>query len=358
MLNPIPATAGGAPLAGTVVAATFVAAAAFWIGLDLLARRCEADSLWRRLLKCSRLSIATTVLVAGLSWWLLAATAQQLQSELPRASHQAREVLITLAFVWILLRWKAVLRQDILAIRARGLDRNRSRISAIDLINKLLTGLTILIAGIKALEVLGVSPQVLYTSTGLGAAAVGFGARILVENLLSGAMIYVNRPFSIGDYISIPALNLSGTVAEIGAYYTMLVTHDRQPLYMPNASFSINAVINGKRRTHRLLTLDFCLRHDDSPAVRAITEALRLQLKRMAGVAQDLPQRVHFIAFGEASLHLRLECYCSDDLDATLDLQQDLLLTIAAVVQSHGAAMPFPTRFVVAPTSGSDAVAG
>lgn len=240
-----------------------------------------------------------------------------------------------------------MLTQEILAARARGLDSNRSRISAFDLINKLLTGLAILIAVIKALEILGVSPQVLYTSTGLGAAAVGFGARILVENLLSGAMIYVNRPFAIGDYISVPALNLSGTVAEIGAYYTMLVTHDRQPLYIPNASFSINAVINGKRRTHRLLALDFSLRHGDRLAVRPITAELRRQLQQLQGVSQELPQRVHFIGFGDSSLNLRLECYCSDDLDATLDLQQDLLLLIAEAVQQHGAAMPFPTRMVI-----------
>lgn len=82
-----------------MLVATVMAAAVIWIGLDLLARQCQANSLWRRLLKRSRLSIAATVLIAGLSWSLLATLAQQLATDLPRASHQAREVLITLGFV-------------------------------------------------------------------------------------------------------------------------------------------------------------------------------------------------------------------------------------------------------------------
>ncbi|MFZ9621437.1 MAG: mechanosensitive ion channel family protein [Prochlorococcaceae cyanobacterium] len=324
-------------------AAAVLAAVASWLLLDLLASRCHSGSLGRLLLKRCRLSFSATLLVAGLSWWLLSVLAS-LGWEAPRSAEQVRDALVTLGVMWTLLRCKGVLLRH---IQASGLVRDEDSSQSLylfDLSNKLITAVVVLIGVIEALELLGVSPQVLLAASGFGAAALGFGARVLIENLLSGVMLYVNRPFVIGDLIQIPELNLGGTVSAISIYYTRLLTTDQQPLYVPNAVFASNAVINGKRRSHRELVLDFGLRYRDRDAIEAITAELRDLLKRSSDVAAELPQRVHFKGFGESSLDLRLQCFCSGDLDATLDLQQRLLLEIAAVVERHGADMPFPTR--------------
>jgi MscS family membrane protein len=326
--------------------AALLAAAGSWLLLDLLAGRCSSGSLGRRLLKRCRLSVSASLLLAGLSWWLMGLLGQ-LGWNAPRSAEQVRDGLLTLGLLWTLLRCKGVLLGHIQASRLLGHEESSNTLYLFDLSNKLITAVVVLIGVIEALELLGVSPQVLIAASGFGAAALGFGARVLIENLLSGVMLYINRPFVIGDLIQIPGLNLSGTVATISIYYTQLLTQDRQPLYVPNAVFANNAVINGKRRSHRELVLDFGLRYSDRGAIDAITAELRELLQRTEGVEHELPQRVHFKGFGESSLDLRLQCFCSHDLDAALDLQQRLLLEIAAVVERHGADMPFPTRTLI-----------
>ncbi|MCX5948924.1 MAG: mechanosensitive ion channel family protein [Cyanobacteria bacterium] len=89
------------------------------------------------------------------------------------------------------------------------------------------------------------------TTSGFGTAVVGFGAKALLENLLSGVMIYLFHPFTVGDWIELPDKRLPGTARTIGSYYTELLTAEREPLLVPNALFAGFAVANDSRRDHR-----------------------------------------------------------------------------------------------------------
>ena len=50
-------------------------------------------------------------------------------------------------------------------------------------------------------------------------------------------MVYMDRPFSIGDWISSPDKDIEGTVEQIGWRSTRIRTFDKRPLYVPNAIF-------------------------------------------------------------------------------------------------------------------------
>ncbi|MEB3234753.1 MAG: mechanosensitive ion channel domain-containing protein [Cyanobacteriota bacterium] len=326
-------------LALPILLSTLGAAACSWLLLDLLGRRNGSASLGRRLLLRSRLSLSATVLLAGLSWWALELGAQ-LGFELPRSGEQVRNALIAVGLMWTLLRCKGVLLrhvQDHQGLRPAG-----SSPYLLDLTNKLLSVGVVLIGALASLRLLGVSAGVLFAASGFSAAALAFGARTLIENLLSGVMLYVNRPFVVGDQVAIPELTLQGTVTRIGAYYTELLTPDRQPLYIPNAVFASQAVINARRRQQRELVLELLLRPQDHGAIAAITGELQAQLAQIAGVEADLPQRVHAVGFEAGGLRLRLQCFCSSDLDGSLALQQQLLLAMAAAIERHGAALAQP----------------
>jgi MscS family membrane protein len=173
----------------------------------------------------------------------------------------------------------------------------------------------------------------------VGAAAWGFGSKALVENLLSGVMIYLFRPFTVGDWIELPDKRLSGTVEAIGSYYTELLTADREPLFVPNALFAGFAIANASRREHRRLLLEVALRPEDAERAGAITAELRQKLSANPAVASHLPRRVHVEAFGPP------------DPDAFHALRQELLVDLADVVSRHGA------RFRSA-AEGADAAAG
>jgi MscS family membrane protein len=313
-------------------------AALSWLGLELLARQFRAGTLGRVLLHRSRLSISATLLVGGLGWWLLDEL-RRLGWELPREGRELRDVVISLGIAWTVLRCKAPLIHQIEADARWLAERSAAdRRALLDLTDKLLSATVLLLAGLVVLQLLGVSPALLLTASGIGAAAVGFGAKALVENLLSGVMIYLFRPFTVGDWIELPDRKLSGTVQAIGSYYTELLTAEREPLFVPNALFAGFAVANGSRRDHRRLLLEVSLRPEDAEPAAAITAELRDTLARHPAVVADLPRRVHISGIDRRGLQLRLEAFGPADPEASQNLRQELLLAMAAAVRRHGAA--------------------
>jgi len=337
------------PLDLPIPLTTLALAAVSWLMLDLVGRRCRSGSLARALLLSGRLSIAVTVLVAGLAWWLAALAAPELL-QLERDGREVRDGLVSLGVAWTLLRWRGELERDAETYANRLLPHlvPKDRLFVVDVLGKLLSSTAALVVLLLVLNLLGVSAGVLITAGGFGAAAVGFGARTIVENGLSGLSLYINRPFTLGDTINLPGLNLLGSVEHVGWFYTELRDPDRQRIYVPNGVFSSQAVQNVAQIDSRRLWIEFGLSYADRHRIAAITQTLQAQLDGLAGIDRSKDRLVHFIDYGDSSLNLRLLCYAaSGDIKEAWALRQRVLLLIGAVVEQAGATMPFPTRTLI-----------
>jgi MscS family membrane protein len=304
-------------------------AALAWLLLDQLGRRARPGSLARALPHRSRLSVATTILIGGLGWWL--------------AGLALRNLLLSGGLVWTLLRWRHAIRQHTAQLLPPLVRKNQ--LFLFDVADKLLSGAALLVVGLQVLELLGVSAGVLITAGGFGAAALAFGARTIVENGLSGVSLYLNRPFTLGDTISLPGLQLLGTVEAVGWFYTELRDPERQRIYIPNGVFTTQAVQNLAQIDNRRLWVEFAVRYADRGRIEAITQTLQAQLDQLPGIDLGKDRLVHFVDYAESSLNLRLLCFAaSGDIKDAWALRQQVLLLIGAVVEQAGAAMPFPTR--------------
>lgn len=317
------------PLTGALLAL------ASWLGLDRLARSCRPNGLLRPLLQRARLSVSVTLLLAPLVGWLFDRL-DAIGWDLPRDGRELRDVVLTVGVIWTLLRIKDRLLAW-LAARSPG-PEGAERAFLIDVFDKLLLSGVLLLGGLQVLRLLGISAALLLTASGIGAAAVGFGARALVENLLSGVMLYVNRPFVVGDAVELPERRLAGIVRAIGLYYTELVGLDGRPSYVPNALFAANAIVNGSRRQERQVLLNLTLRPQDTARLEEISRALRSELAGLEGLRPERPLLVHG-GWSEAGPELRIEAYAEGDLEVALELRQTLVLRAAALVERHGAAL-------------------
>ena len=317
-----------------------------WLGLEVVGRRCRPRSLLRGLLLTSRLSVALTCLLAGLGWWL-GLLLDPVVINLERDGHEVRELLVALGVAWTLLRWHSELRSNRERYAAEILPRlnEQDRHFLFDVLQKLISIAIWAIVIVELMRLVGLSAAVLVTAGGFGAAAVGFGAQGIVSNSLSGLSLYVNRPFIVDDFIEIPSEQLSGTVEEIGWFYTRLRSRDRQPVYVPNTIFTSSPVINNTAVDNRRVWIDFSLSYADRPRVPAIVAELEQLLAGHPGVAQQKTRAVHFTGYGESGLNLRLLCHSTGhSMEEGWALQQELLLAIGTVVERHGGSMPFPTR--------------
>ena len=145
-----------------------------------------------------------------------------------------------------------------------------------DAMAKLLRLSVIITAGLVVLQTLGFSISGVLAFGGVGGIAVGFAARDLLANFFGGLMIYLDRPFSVGDWVRSPDRNIEGTVERIGWRLTVIRTFDKRPLYVPNSVFANIAVENPSRMASSISTASaaFSTRLMTSPMPR-IREAIR-----------------------------------------------------------------------------------
>ena len=110
--------------------------------------------------------------------------------------------------------------------------------TTVDAVAKLLRISVIITGVLVALQSLGYSISGVLAFGGVGGIAVGFAARDLLANFFGGLMIYMDRPFNVGEWIRSPDKEIEGTVEKIGWRLTTIRTFDKRPLYVPNSLFN------------------------------------------------------------------------------------------------------------------------
>ena len=62
------------------------------------------------------------------------------------------------------------------------------------------------------MQTLGFSVAGVLTFGGIGGIAIGFAAQDMLSNFFGGLMIYLDRPFKIGDWVRSPDREIEGVV--------------------------------------------------------------------------------------------------------------------------------------------------
>ncbi|MBN2044728.1 MAG: mechanosensitive ion channel family protein [Anaerolineales bacterium] len=92
---------------------------------------------------------------------------------------------------------------------------------------------TVIIVGILAvLSAVGINIDSLLASIGIAGVTIGFAARDAFSNLISGLLIFLDRPFVIGDLVEVG--EFYGHVEEITLRSTRIITSDGKMLAVPN----------------------------------------------------------------------------------------------------------------------------
>ena len=196
-------------------------------------------------------------------------------------------------------------------------------------------------------EHFGMSVSGLLAFGGIGGLAIGMASKDILSNVFSGTMLYFDRQFNIGDWISSPDRQIEGTVEEIGWRLTKIKTFDNRPLFVPNSLFSSISIENPGRMTHRRISTEIGLRYEDADKVGAIVKDIRQMLhdNPEIDITQDL--LVYFNAFADSSLNVMVYCFTKTTKWAQwLQVQQDVYLQIIEIVQKHGADFAYPSQTV------------
>lgn len=209
---------------------------------------------------------------------------------------------------------------------------------------KLVRLAVIISAVLIAMPTIGIEITALLAFGGVGGIAVGFAAQDLLSNFFGGLMIYLDRPFDIGDWIRSPDRDIEGTVETIGWRLTVVRTFDKRPLYIPNSLFNTLALENPSRMSNRRIKETIGIRYQDAAKMGAIVEDVKSMLMNHDDIDSSQTLIVNLNSYAASSLDFFIYTFTkTTDWIRFHEIKQDVMLKIIEVVHSHGADFAFPT---------------
>ena len=278
----------------------------------------------------------------------LAGIARVLQAQWPEwdvASEilQARDVGIVLAVAWF--GWKFAQLLTSSTIDRGRMDGQEFDVTTVFALSKLSRLLIFVVAAITVAHTLGFNVGALLALGGVGGIAVGLAAKDLLANFFGGLTIYLDRPFSVGDWIRSPDKSIEGTVEYISWRHTRIRAFNKNPIYVPNAVFTTIVVENPSRMSHRRLKETVGVRYDDFAQVEAIVADIKAMLQNHKDIDTTQTLIVNFNAYAASSLDIMIYTFThTRNWVEYHGIKQNVLLEVGRIIERHGAEFAFPTQ--------------
>ncbi len=181
--------------------------------------------------------------------------------------------------------------------------------------------------------------QWLVAALGIG---LGFGLQEIVANFVCGLIILFERPFRVGDVVTIG--DQTGKVTRIQIRATTVTDWDRRELIVPNKEFITGKLINWSLSdpiTRVVVPVGVAYGSDT-----LATEKLLLKIARenLLVLSQPEPSAL-FLGFGDNSLNFELRVFVKG-LDNRLAVTHHLHLAIEREFRKAGLNIAFPQRDV------------
>lgn len=308
----------------------------------LEAQLAKTRNIWDDiLLHAARRPIALLIWVLGLSL-AFELTDPEIGSVLVKLIEPLRRGLVIVMIAWFLIRF---IRQAEGALVSDEKVKNPLDETTVGALGKLLRLSIIITAVLVVLQTFGYSISGVLAFGGIGGLAVGFAAKDLLANFFGGLMIYLDRPFKVGDWVRSPDKEIEGTVEDIGWRLTCIRTFDKRPLYVPNATFASISLENPSRMSNRRIYEKIGLRYEDSALINAVVDDVRDMLRNHPEIDTQQTLIVNLNSFAPYSLEFFIYTFTKTTNWVRFhEIKQDVMGQIINIVHQHGADFAFPTQ--------------
>jgi MscS family membrane protein len=214
-------------------------------------------------------------------------------------------------------------------------DIDKTSIGAVSKLAKLAVMLVTIIAMLQAF---GVNMNAIVGAAAGGTAALGFAAKDLFGNYFGALMIYLDKPFKVGDWVRIPEKSIEGYIEKIGLRSTIIKSLDRRPMFVPNSFFATYTIENPSNMTHRRIYETIGLRAEDLPVVSSIVNAIEKKLIKNAAIDKDEPLIVKLDSFSSTSVNILVYAFTKKTEMAEFHaLKHEIMMMIGEVIERYEA---------------------
>ncbi|MBN7813827.1 mechanosensitive ion channel family protein [Algoriphagus pacificus] len=216
----------------------------------------------------------------------------------------------------------------------------------VPLIRKTLKAFVVIIGTLFVLKE-GLDLDIIPFLTGLsiGGVAIALAAQDTIKNFFGSIMIFLDRPFQVGDWIT--SGDLDGTVEEVGFRSTRVRTFRNSVMYIPNGKVADATIDNHGLRQYRRFYTTLTITYDTPPElVEEFVKGLREIVLAHPKTRKDT-FHVYFNGLSSYSLDIMFYIFFEVPTWAEeLECKHEVLIKIMKLAESLDVRFAFPTQTV------------
>ena len=201
------------------------------------------------------------------------------------------------------------------------------------------------IAGFIVITELGFNLNGLVAGLGIGSVVITLAAQDTAKNLFGGLVIFLDKPFIVGDWIEIE--KYEGTVEDITFRSTRVRTFENSVVNIPNAVIANDSIINWSRMEKRRNKVNLCLEIDTPlEKVQIVQQRIKKMLIQHDDVIDDTII-VRFDNITDNGINL-LVCSYTNSIDyaSFLEEKEKINFKIMQILKEENVELAYDTKTV------------
>ncbi|MFH2035833.1 MAG: mechanosensitive ion channel family protein [Candidatus Zixiibacteriota bacterium] len=199
------------------------------------------------------------------------------------------------------------------------------------------------LAVLVVLDHFNVDVKGMLTVLGVGSLAVALAAQDTLANMIAGFTIMIDRPFRIGDMLSLPDGHRA-KVYEIGIRSTKFLTYNNTMIIVPNAEL-VKSTIQNMSYPDPMIRCDIDVGVGYDSDISLVNRVMIDEALKHPDIRKEPEPRFLFLDFGDSSLNVSLRCYVEQAEDYRR-VSSELREQIINRFRIEGIEIPFPQRVV------------
>ena len=206
----------------------------------------------------------------------------------------------------------------------------------INFISSIVKTILLLFVVIASLNQLGVNTTSLIALIGAAGLAIGLALQGTLQNLASGVMLIIFRPFDAGHFVE--AAGVSGVIEEIGIFTTTMRTGDNREIIIPNGEIFGGTITNYSKRSTRRVDMVFGIGYDDD--IKKAKEIMSRVLADDDRILKDPAPLVAVAELADSSVNFNVRPWCAtaEYWNVYFDTHEKIKLAFDA----EGISIPYP----------------
>ena len=190
---------------------------------------------------------------------------------------------------------------------------------------------------ITIVAIMGIPMASVITVFASAGAAIALAVQGSFSNFMGGIMMLIFKPIAVGEFVKVGGD--SGTVTEIGIFYTVLLTPDNLTVTIPNKTMVDTTIINYSKKDTRRVDILVGVAYDSDVELvrRTILDVIAANEKALA----DPEPFVRITEMADSSLDFSIRVWCNS-ADYGM-LKSDLFEELNAAFERAGIEVPYNT---------------